>query len=171
MIGQHANRAAQIAAARGIPVSVSPDLGLLQAAMPRERAEVLHASPAPVAQRAQVAAPVTPAPDAKGRHAELLRIAKGINDITLLARVPTLLGASAYIEDPEERQDIINVLDVVQLASGAPLMGDKARAGAYTLKHSPDTRQALKHVGRDVGTEAALQSIPVLSAVLSSILQ
>ncbi len=164
MIGLQAQRAAQIAAAGGLPVSTAPGLSAIQATLPPEYAAALMQG----APRVPQAPPVTPAPPAQGRHAELLRVAKGINDIALLARIPALLGAHAYIDDPAERQDLINVLDAIQMASGAPLLGERARAGAYTLRHSPDTRAALRAVGTDVGTEAALQSIPVLSTILSS---
>jgi hypothetical protein len=169
MIGLQAQRAAQLAAAGGLPVTPAPGLSLLQAPLPDEYAQYLQQGVAPTPQ--QMAPPVTPAPDAAGRHAELLRVAKGINDITLLARIPLMLGSSAFIEDPAEREDLMNVLDAVQMASGAPLLGDKARAGAYTLKHSPDTGAAMRAVGTNVGTEAALQSIPILSTILSSILK
>jgi len=169
MIGLQAQRAAQLAAAGGLPVPAAPAISAMQASLPPEYAHRLQQGAAPPMQPMQ--APVTAAPQAQGRHAQLLRIAKGINDITLLARIPLMLGSSAFVDDPNQRQDMLNVLDAVQLASGAPLLGDKARAGAYTLKHSPDTGAALRSVGTDVGIETALQSIPVLSTILSSILK
>ena len=170
MIGLQAQRAAQLAAAGGLPISAAPGLALLQAPLPPEYAQMLQAG-VPYTPQTPPMPPVVTAPAAQRNHADLLRIAKGINNITLLARIPLLLGASAYSADPEEQQDLINVLDAVQMASGAPLLGDKARAGAYTLKNSPDTGAALRAVGTDVGVETALQSIPVLSTILSGLMK
>jgi hypothetical protein len=144
---------------------------MLQAPLSPEHAAMMQQGMPPAPPLKHTIPPVTSAPAAVGRHADLLRVAKGINNITLLARIPLMLGASAFVDDPAQRDDMLNVLDALQLASGAPLLGDKARSGAYTMKHSPDTGAAMRAVGTSVGTEAALQSIPLLSTILSSVLK
>ena len=172
MVGLQAQRAAQLAAAGGLPVSAAPGLSILQHVAPSPYdAFMQQGIPVMPQVQPQAPPPVVHGPAAAGRHAQLLRVAKGINNLTLLARISLMLGAGAFIEDPEQRSDILNVLDALQMASGAPLLGDKARAGAYTLKHSPDTGAALRSVGADVGTETALQAIPVLSTIIHSILK
>lgn len=116
-----------------------------------------------------IAPPVAEAPGPTGRYEQLLRVAKGINNLTLLARIPLLLGGSALVDDPVKREEMLQILDAVQLASGAPLLGEQARAGTYVMKNSPDTAAAARQVGSNLGTEAALQAVPIISAMLSSL--
>lgn len=110
------------------------------------------------------------AQDVPNMHGNMLHIAKGVNDVALAAHLPVQLIAQVFLEDENQRNDVINVLNAVRSMSSAPLMQERRRQGMQELMHNPNKRDALQTAGRDIGGEYLRQSTPLLEDILIKLL-
>lgn len=122
---------------------------LLQAGQRQQRGEVPHAS--------------------SGAYGDLLRIIRELNRLTVAAQIPATLGAQVFIENPEERRQLLKILDLINVMTGAPLVGDKMSGGLQAIKQAPPEARAAqaRSAIKDVGVEALLQAVPAIREILS----
>lgn len=104
-----------------------------------------------------------------GAYGDLLRIIRELNRLTVAAQIPATLGAQVFIDDPEERRQLLKILDLVNIMTGAPLVGDKMSGGLRAIRQAPPEARAgqARTAVKDVGIEALLQAVPALREILS----
>jgi len=106
---------------------------------------------------------------ASGAYGDLLRIIRELNRMTVAAQVPATLGAQVFIEDPEQRRQLLKILDLLNVMTGAPLVGDKMSGGLRAVRQAPPEARAAqaRSAVKDVGVEALLQAVPAIREILS----
>lgn len=111
-----------------------------------------------------------PAPPASaGAYGDLLRIVRELNRFIVTAQVPAALAAQVFIQDPQQRREVLQIMDMLNAMTGAPLVQNQVSAGLSAVHQAqPDhRRQAMRQAAGDVGLEVMMQSIPALRALLS----
>jgi hypothetical protein len=102
----------------------------------------------------------------------MLRAARGLNNAAGIAHLPALLGAHAFIDDPERRRNIMRMMSATQVATGMPLVYEASRAGARAVRGSSDRGRAAGELASPTwpphhtpGGEYLRQAWPILSGL------
>lgn len=112
------------------------------------------------------AGPVSTPPS--GAYGDLLRIIREINRAVVATQLPATLGAQVFIDDPQKRREFLQILDLVNTMTGAPLVGNAVTGGIGQVRNAPGPERgaAMRNAASSAGLEALLQSVPALRALL-----
>lgn len=110
------------------------------------------------------------APQQASAHGQLLHIAEQVNRAALAAHVPVRLILESFVEDEETKKMVMQILRMVESASGSSVMGHKTEQSMNRIRNSRDKRKSIQQAGQQLGREKALQSAPAVESILSNIL-
>ena len=113
------------------------------------------------------AGPVSTPPT--GAYGDLLRIVREINRLVVASQLPATLGAQVFIEDPQKRRELLQILDLINTMTGAPLVGRAVTGGIGQVRNAPTPQRgaALRDAATQAGMEALIQSVPAIRSLLT----
>ncbi len=94
------------------------------------------------------------------RH--LIALARGVNDLSRMAQLPTALTAMTMVDDPAQQNQIMEMLQKIQLLSSLPVTMDDAHLVQHAMHHSPNRMDALQELLPYLGGETLMRNLPLL---------
>jgi hypothetical protein len=95
-------------------------------------------------------------------YKKVLRIAQGVTRLNQVAAVPTVLALRMFLQDKDQRNDILQTLSAISSAAAAPGMAEEVSASAQALRDNPNRLDALKTLGPAMLAHAASSMAPSL---------
>lgn len=95
-------------------------------------------------------------------YQKLLLVTKGLAALNHSAATPIMLGLRAFVSDPHKRDDILNTLAGLSVATAAPGLLEEASASANAIINSDDKLQTAKRLLPALGSHAVHDLIPAM---------
>ena len=77
-------------------------------------------------------------------YGKILGVANDVARINNVAALPAMLGIRAFVDDPQTRKEIFNILTGASAVVAAPGLAEELSASVSAVKHAPDKLQAIK---------------------------
>jgi len=98
----------------------------------------------------------------EGLYQKVLKAANGVARINNMLALPVMLGLRTFIQDKDQRDDILKTLAAVSVAASAPGLLEEMTASAQAMKNSPDRMRAMGTLAPAFLAHAASSLAPTL---------